>query len=951
MRFQKTIILFLFVWFNLPAKQPAFFIFGEDQFKGLQIYDIIQDNQLNYWIATNEGLYCFDHHSYQKVECEKSKSNSVFGFVANKQGVIYCHNLNNQVFEIKNKNCKLFYELKREEAHPDISLAITSSNQLVIGGKGIIILSEKGEILSRINTHFRSIGAPFTNAKGDVIYHLSGCDSILKISGTNFIPLPLRNLNYNKSENLLLTFFSLNKISYALNIKTKQLFLFNEENLSLTSLNTNPAFEITSAARFYHTKKHLWIAGSLPGVLVLDEKPESQRFNSYYNDYYISNVFEDQEGNILLCTFDKGILVIPDMRVPDFIHSFKDNPAISMLYDSEVGLLLGSSKGSLLKYTNDNVQTLFNQNKSPIPHIFSELKFPYVIFENNHIYAYHKKNNSVTLIHYASLKDVAIVSETIFYLGTNRGIVKCNISGNGNFNCQNIRGFSNRIYTLAFNTQNKALYAATSDGLFLIKENEDSEEITYQNEELYPNLLRYYKGKIYAADKKGGLLIIENNKVTGTLPLLINGNKEVFSKFIINNDQIIAKCNKGLFEFDLNGKLINVLSSSQGVSFNRVIDFVADRNLLYVCLTNGVQQINLDSLLYKNSPPEIKLNDIQVNDISIITSSVTNFNSQQRKIQFTLRTPTLRNRENIYYHYKLEGNDDKWHVNNYNGNQILYNSLAPGSYTFMVKAEKNGQFSNVISYSFTIESPFYLRPWFIGITTLIVFLLMFMVYRWQLNIQNKKAQQINELNASKLTAIQSQMNPHFIFNSLNSIQDLILKQDIENSYSYISTFSDLVRRTLSYSDKDFIDFEQEIKLLELYLSLEKLRFKKDFNYTINFNTISDIQIPPMLIQPFIENALVHGLLHKEGQKNLTINFTLNEKLLCMIEDNGIGRDKAKQIKQRQGQSHESFSGKAIKKRFEILSKTFNKEFGFYYQDIHEDGGTRVTINIPFKQRF
>ena len=191
--------------------------------------------------------------------------------------------------------------------------------------------------------------------------------------------------------------------------------------------------------------------------------------------------------------------------------------------------------------------------------------------------------------------------------------------------------------------------------------------------------------------------------------------------------------------------------------------------------------------------------------------------------------------------------------------------------------------------------------------------IVFLIYRWQIGIQKKKSQQINEINASKLSAIQSQMNPHFIFNSLNSIQDLILKGDVEHSYSYITTFSNLVRRTLSYSEKDFIEFDQEIKLLELYLSLEKLRFKKDFSYTINFENMEEIMLPPLLVQPFIENALLHGLLHKEGAKTLTISFKLKETLICVVEDNGIGREKSKAIKLRQGSEHESFFWKCHSK--------------------------------------
>ena len=113
-------------------------------------------------------------------------------------------------------------------------------------------------------------------------------------------------------------------------------------------------------------------------------------------------------------------------------------------------------------------------------------------------------------------------------------------------------------------------------------------------------------------------------------------------------------------------------------------------------------------------------------------------------------------------------------------------------------------------------------------------------------------------------------------------------------------------------------------------------------------------LPPLLIQPFIENALVHGLLHKEGEKNLTITFELKESLICTVQDNGVGREQAKSIKHRQRSEHESFSGKAIHKRFEILSNVFKGKFGYVYEDLYQNNqptGTKVILTIPIKRKF
>ena len=133
-----------------------------------------------------------------------------------------------------------------------------------------------------------------------------------------------------------------------------------------------------------------------------------------------------------------------------------------------------------------------------------------------------------------------------------------------------------------------------------------------------------------------------------------------------------------------------------------------------------------------------------------------------------------------------------------------------------------------------------------------------------------------------------------------------------------------------------------------------MRFKEELDYTIHTNDIEDIKIPPMMIQPFIENALVHGLLHKAGKKQLTINFSLNEVLICEIIDNGIGREKALEIKKRQGDHHESFAVNAIKRRFQILTSRYGGQLGFSMEDIvaeNEVVGTKVTLRIPVQLKY
>jgi hypothetical protein len=944
------VLCFLFT--NIKAQQPAYFSFAEEQFRGVQIYDVIQDKNLNYWFATNEGLFYFDYYTYEKIECDKAKGNSVFNFVMSKEGVIYCHNLNNQLFEIKGKQFRLFYELLDEERSSDLSISVANDGNIIVGAKKIIVLDKQGTKLKHYAISKRYLGPAFTNQKGEVLFHLHSSDSIVIYSSGDFFKHRLQIPTI--PQNSVLKFYKIGDSHYALDLKTKEQYLYNPIYFELKKLPENQSFARTESVRIYETQNEIWVAGTLPGIAIINNHKVSEVQNIYYPNYFISDVFKDREGNFLLSTFDKGLLVIPDLKIPDVINPFYDDPITSLYSDSEMGLVMGSSKGKLMNYLNKNLNIIDDKGKRPIEILSGNKNSDFFLFDNGKIRVYNKRTKSIIDIMEASLKDITIDTDNNFYFGTNRGIMKLSSTSKGTYTTEIVASMTQRIYSLEYSLNDSCLYTSTASGFYVIFPSGITKKITLNKDDVFPNHLHYYKNNIYASTKKNGIIVLHKGNIISTIKPLVNQQIEALKKIIFYQNTIIAKSSNGLFQFDMNGHLLKSIHSIFGFSSKRIIDFTIHQQQLWVSHSGGVQQIDLTYSNKKTKKPIIRLDNILVNDHIVHPSETYTLKSNQRKIQFIFSTPTIKNHETIRYHYKLIGYDANWNINDYESNKITYSALAPGDYTFYAKVENQGRFSEPISHSFSIAAPFYSRWWFISFLIIAFLAIVFFIYKWQLSIQQKKSQQINELNASKLTAIQSQMNPHFIFNSLNSIQDLILKGDIEHSYSYITTFSNLVRRTLSYSEKDFIDFDQEIKLLELYLSLEKLRFKKDFNYTIINKNVEDIMLPPLLIQPFIENSLIHGLLHKEGQKKLTITFEVKDMLVCIVEDNGIGREKSKAIKLRQRSEYESFSGKAIHKRFEILSNVFAGNFGYVYEDIYENSetiGTRVTLSIPIKHKF
>ena len=228
------------------------------------------------------------------------------------------------------------------------------------------------------------------------------------------------------------------------------------------------------------------------------------------------------------------------------------------------------------------------------------------------------------------------------------------------------------------------------------------------------------------------------------------------------------------------------------------------------------------------------------------------------------------------------------------------------------------------------------------------------------SLQKNKIQLLQtrqKLAEERLTALRSQMNPHFIFNSLNSIQQFILKGDVESANKYLSQFSRLIRLVLQYSETNFITLDEEIDMLHLYLSLEKTRFGDSFEYNIYLEEtldVDEIKIPNLMVQPFVENAIWHGLMHKKGNRKIGIHFSLSDErtLQCEIVDNGIGRYKSEEIKKMKSVDikHQSKGMQLIKDKSEILKQQFNKEVLIEINDVMNDAsevsGTRVLIKLP-----
>jgi hypothetical protein len=248
--------------------------------------------------------------------------------------------------------------------------------------------------------------------------------------------------------------------------------------------------------------------------------------------------------------------------------------------------------------------------------------------------------------------------------------------------------------------------------------------------------------------------------------------------------------------------------------------------------------------------------------------------------------------------------------------------------------------------------------------TIIIFIFFVLIsyiifYRLKFKRQQENSKLQILIQNAELTALKAQMNPHFIFNALNSIQHSIVTNNAEEAYRFLSKFSKLIRNVLDSSSEQLISLKSEIEMLNLYVEIESKRFDAQFSYNIevdeNGNDISKLLVPAMIFQPLIENAIWHGLLHKDGEKILQIKFHIKSEssIICIISDNGIGRVASNEINANRKNGHKSKGITNIMNRISLLEKTqlasINLQTIDDYNDLNEATGTTIIIEVKNKK--
>ena len=428
----------------------------------------------------------------------------------------------------------------------------------------------------------------------------------------------------------------------------------------------------------------------------------------------------------------------------------------------------------------------------------------------------------------------------------------------------------------------------------------------------------------------------------------------------------------GLSRFDPETELFDNFFQEKGLSFNEFnrLSFYRDENdFFYFGSLNGINVFRNEDMQDKSQDPfplQWKKIVIYKNDGQAQTKDKGFTNTEQvvlaqqddfMHLEFFL--PNYLDSERNQYAIKLEGQDTVWRLLGTNPVAEI-NRPKPGKYLMRIKAAPAGGFwmEEELTLSLEVRQAFYQAFWFQLTMPILVILLSYLFARWIINrIRKKEARQtqINKRFAElELQALQSQMNPHFVFNSLGAIQYFIQNNDAEAADNYLAKFAKLMRLFLESSKNRYILLVEEIKLLSLYIELEQMRYEDKFVANIEvdkkINTHSR-ELPSILLQPFVENAINHGLFHKKTNGILKISFQAgpDDQLICTIVDNGIGRKKAQLIKEKSPRNHKSRGMQILSERLEVLELVEEMRISVTVNDLHPkqpETGTIVTITIP-----
>lgn len=920
------------------------------------VFDVFQDSKGLIWLATNEGIYAYDGNHFKPYTAGDQSSKSGTDIKEDRLGRIWYQNFDGHLFYIQDDIMK---QLEPRDGQAFYHYALLKE-KLVMSYMGEVVIYDL-KTLEVIETIVCERDAAYvTFSQGDSFHVVTSTEN----ETLEYIVSDAPSFVKRRSSSKLTDYQALviedcvDKIVGVSKFGPDQtVFVKNDGGMQ--------ALFKTQQARFYQNinviegKYYLCSTG---GLFVYDEKGVLENNKPYFPGSSVSGIFKDKWGNYWVSTLHEGVFIVRDFGSA-FI-STKGNKA-NRITVFQNQLLVGMKNGEL--YTMDSTQLKEMVYKSPNDHgiyFLDGLVSDEHLFLTGSGFTVLDKNFSPIFPTTPSLKDIEKIDNGVYATAVSgfSGLMMLDEQAasiwNNLFDQERIKGVSifssvlpSRGRSVAYSAKDTTIYFATNIGLYLCTPTK-IEPYLEEGKPVYAEQVDVLKNYLFIRNAEGEITFKRTDRLADDIPLKPFEGKgwRKMKKF---GETLVVMSDTRFMSIEMLGGNVIFKELLSKDPLDQINDFLLVDRVLYIASDNGVFIVNLDDLP-ANEKPEFIFHSCKVNGQKVELTHLKNLKQGETFIEINYSFLQFPGVEEQQLEYTLDG--ENWRPLTNNNGQIAIDNLASGSYKFMVRTGQRV----MIDQQIEIPYPIWQRAWFVSLAIALIALLIYLYFKNRTNIllrQNillqEKVDLEKDLQTMMMKSIKSQMNPHFFYNALNTIQSFIFTDDKKNAGIYLSKFSKLTRLILEMSDQESVSLYEELNALRLYLDIEMVRFRDDFSFNIEIDEnidIDEVYLPSMLVQPYVENAIRHGLLHKRGQKLVFIGFYKRDtNLEIVVEDNGVGREKSRELNSAKNRGHQSFASAANSRRVEILNKMQGNPGVSFVDKKDKDGhaeGTIVKITIP-----
>lgn len=785
------------------------------------------------------------------------------------------------------------------------------------------------------------------------------------------------------------------------------------ERIDLNALTNYQSTKIEVSRIISFNADEIMIATYTDGLYIYNHKKGTATHISKFDrrnaisDNYIFDVFKDVNGSVWVATYAGLNRFENNLANFSTISLFQSGYILSINYFLEMNseeFLVGTESGIKIFNINDqsikDFKTYFDSKED-----YFESLYVYSLYldrdsclwvgtRNDGLFIYDIKHDKVTNVAeefeisnltHAVVRGIECDDYDNLWVATNIGLCRIGLNDKTHtFYTAEKKNKKSLPYDDLFDLMivDDVLYITTGDGLAVYSYETDDFTRCYipdslmkgdvvNNNALF-DIVDGGDGCFYVGSYSGGMLAFYPETMTfKTSKINENIGMMVYAVIPDENGFLWASTSRGIIKYNLKSKNITIYDKSDGLQGNEFVPNAflrSSRGVLFFGGFSGFNYFKPKDIQLERKSPKVIVTKLQTQNGTkyryLNHGDTIHLTHKDNSIEISFATLNLLRKSMVKYQCMLDNYDNEWSLYNSEHRYVDYNKLYPGTYVFKLKAsnEVNMWTENPMELTIIIHPAWYQEAWFKIMVLFVLLLTVYLIFRHRTKIIIQKREQrrkINELEMQmaqlKQKTLQLQMNPHVIFNTLNSIQQYIIDNDIDKAVCYLSSFSKLMRRILNNSNERFVPLSDEIEAVRLYLELESMRLGNRFSFEISVDVDLDaanIEVAPLIIQPFVENAIIHGLVPKK--ENCMLNIALSKmedgKLLCVVEDNGVGRKYSEKMKQKSG-SHKSYGMSITRRRLEMLSRISNDDFSVEIVDLQNDrgepAGTRVNIVISY----